>query len=141
MSREYENENAVFSYPRLRSLSPKELTLSPWVETIQDGRYNALRLADLMGWTNAEMAGYLGKTGGALSRQPAASKDQRMLGTLVGLLAAILDLTGGNMDALKAWLNTPTWTFDQQCAKDLMQKNELGPIYRLLQEFDSGTVA
>lgn len=131
-------ENTVGS---MRALNPQNLANPPWNEIIDAGRFNAGKLATLLDWSISDMAKYLGKSTSALSRQPAASKDQARLGTLVALLAMILEVTGGNLDALVAWLLVPNWAFDNHNAKELILADELEVVRNLMLEFESGTLA
>ena len=118
--------------------SPESLTQPPWKDILEEGKFNASMLSELLGWSMADMAKFLGKSVSAISRQPLAAKDQHKLGALVALLSLALDLASGDLDAMKAWLMMPIWAFDNQSAKDLILKNELESVKNLIEELKAG---
>lgn len=70
------------------------------------GRYNARRVAELMGVSLRELAALLGRDVSALSRAPESVSLQEPLRPLVTVLD-LVGRTGASGDAVRAWLRSP----------------------------------
>lgn len=98
------------------------------------GKYDATRLAEIVGFTKAEMAAYLGKHPAGIARSPTADQPQlAALAELVTRLQKIVD-----QKYVKAWFVTPIQTLDERAPKDFILEGRLKIVSNLLNEIDSG---
>jgi hypothetical protein len=104
----------------------------------EQGRYDAIKLAGLLDWTQQEMAAYLGKDPSAISRSSTSRSYQEPLAALAALVTRVLDQMDGNWSMTRAWLQTPSVALDRQSPKKKIMGGQLVMVDRLLTETESG---
>ncbi len=111
----------------------------PLRETIdKTGRYDAARLAKLLGWPFADFALYLERDPSTISRSGSAKAHQDKLARLVALVQEVLFLMNDDLPATIAWLSTPIPILDWTSPRDLIFKGEFDQVKRLVDEVHSG---
>jgi hypothetical protein len=76
-------------------------------EALVGGRYDAKKLAELLDWRLEDIARYLQKDVSTVSKYSASVKYQDALAQLAAITKEMLELLGGNVDELRAWMRTP----------------------------------
>lgn len=71
------------------------------------GRYDALRLADVLAVSQKEMAEMVGYTPRGLGKNPASPLLQPRLERLVKLVMTLRELLDGDMSLVRVWLKAP----------------------------------
>ncbi|MGH7813563.1 MAG: hypothetical protein ACREQI_06120 [Candidatus Binataceae bacterium] len=108
-------------------------------ETIDEaGRYDAARLARLLGWTMANLGRYLDRDASTLSRSGTAAIHQDRLAALAALIAEVSFLMNEDMPAAIAWFRTPVFALDWNSPRDLILRGQLSKVRSLIDEIHSG---
>jgi hypothetical protein len=105
------------------------------------GRYNASRLAKLLGWSLADMGRYLDRDASTLSRSGSASVHQDRLAALAALIQEAFLLMDENLPVTVAWFRTPIQVLDWKSPRDLILRGEVSKVRNLLSEVHSGFAA
>lgn len=106
-------------------------------EVVDDtGRYDARRLAEELGWTQAMIAGYVGRDPSTISRHGTSSRVQEELARLAALLQKLLRHMPLNQ--ARAWLRTPAAALDRSTPQHLIVNGKIDLVERLLDEIESG---
>jgi hypothetical protein len=106
--------------------------------TDDQGRYDAVKIAQTFDWTQQELAWFLGKDKSAISKNPTSPGYQDALARLVALFDRIIELTGGDAAAAVAWLRTPILALDNAPPKTFILAGELEVVENLVHEYESG---
>ena len=108
-------------------------------ETIDEsGRYDAARLAKLVGWSLADLGRYLDRAPLTISRSGSAQAHQDRLATLAALVQEVLVLTNEDVPATIAWLRTPIPALDWVSPRDLILGGDFHKVRNLVNEVHSG---
>ena len=108
-------------------------------EAIDDeGRYDAVKLAKLLDWTQQEIAEYLEKDPSAISRYSSSSSYQQPLSELAAIFAHLLSLLDNNLKLTRAWLRTPVRVLNWKSPKEIILQHDLKAVDSLLDEVESG---
>lgn len=105
------------------------------------GRYDATKLAKLLGWSLADMGRYLDRDASTISRSGSASVHQDRLAALAALIQEALLLMDEDLPATIAWFRTPIQVLDWASPRDLILRGELPKVRSLLTEVRSGFAA
>jgi hypothetical protein len=105
------------------------------------GRYDASKLAKLLGWSLADMGRYLDRDASTLSRSGSASVHQDRLATLAALVQEAFMLMDKDLPATIAWFRTPIQVLDWTSPRDLVLGGEVSRVRNLLTEVQSGFAA
>jgi hypothetical protein len=104
---------------------------------LSDGRFDAAKVAAALDWNQEDVAAYLDKTPGALSRNPTSSTSQDELARLVALVQRVYGLNGDDLGMTRAWLRMPIRALDNQSPKKLITERHLDVVENLVDEYDS----
>jgi hypothetical protein len=108
-------------------------------EAIDDqGRYDAVKIAELLDWTRQEIAQYLGKDPSAISRNSASLQYQQPLSELAAAFSQLLELMNCDLKTARAWLRTPLKVLDGKSPKEKILRHDLKAVDALLSEVPSG---
>src|SRR5262249_7738911 len=99
----------------------------------ESGRYDAARLAKLLGWPFAHLATYLNRDPSTISRSGSAKAHQDKLAKLVALVQEVLFLMNDDLPATIAWLSTPIPLLEWTSPRDLIFKGEFDRVKNLVQ--------
>ena len=102
------------------------------------GRYDAVKLAELLDWSRQEIAQYLDKDPSAISRNAASLNYQQALSELAATFLHLLELMENDLKAARAWLRTPIKVLDGKSPKEKILRHDLGTVDALLSEAESG---
>jgi hypothetical protein len=102
------------------------------------GRYDASKLAKLLGWSLADMARYLDRDASTISRSGSASVHQDRLAALVQETFLLMD---EDLPTTIAWFRTPIQVFDWRSPRDLILLGDVSTVRNLLAEVRSGFAA
>src|ERR1700722_18656248 len=105
------------------------------------GRYDASKLAKLLGWSLADMGRYLDRDASTLSRSGSASVHQDRLAALAALVQEAFMLIDEDLPATIAWFRTPIQVLDWTSPRDLVLRGEVSRVRNLLTEVQSGFAA
>jgi hypothetical protein len=105
------------------------------------GRYDASKLAKLLGWSLADMGRYLDRDASTLSRSGSASVHQDRLAALAALVQEAFMLMDEDLPATIAWFRTPIQVLDWTSPRDLVLGGEVSRVRNLLTEVQSGFAA
>ncbi len=105
------------------------------------GRYDATKLAKLLGWSLADMGRYLGRDASTISRSGSAPVHQDRLAALAALIQEAFLLMNEDLPATVAWFRTPIQVLDWASPRDLILRGELPKVRSLLTEVQSGFAA
>jgi hypothetical protein len=105
------------------------------------GRYDAPKLAKLLGWSLADMGRYLDRDASTISRSGSASVHQDRLAALASLVQQVLVLMNEDLPATVAWFRTPIQVLDWASPRDLILRGEVSKVRNLLTEVQSGFAA
>ncbi len=105
------------------------------------GRYDASKLAKLLGWSLADMGRYLDRDASTLSRSGSASVHQDRLAALAALVQEAFLLMDEDLPATIAWFRTPIQVLDWTSPRDLILRGEVSRVRNLLTEVRSGFAA
>lgn len=116
---------------------------SPIIRDVIDkaGRYDAPRLAKLLGWSLADMGRYLGRDPSTLSRSGSAAVHQDRLAALASLVQEVFLLMNEDLPATVAWFRTPIPVLDWTSPRDLILRGEASKVRNLITEVQSGFAA
>lgn len=103
-----------------------------------EGRYDAVKLAKLLDWTQQEIAEYLEKDPSAISRYGSSLSYQQPLSELAAMFAHLLSLLDNNLKLTRAWLRTPVRVLDWKSPKEIILQHDLKTVDSLLDEVESG---
>src|SRR5215813_8790156 len=107
-------------------------------ETIDKaGRYDAPKLAKLLGWSLADMGRYLDRDASTISRSGSASVHQDRLANLAAVLQETFVLMDEDLPTTIAWFRTPIQVLDWTSPRDLILRGEISRIRNLLSEIQS----
>jgi hypothetical protein len=104
----------------------------------KNGRYDAARLAKLLGWSFVDLARYLDRDPSTISRSGAAEAHQDKLARLVALVQEVLFLMMDDLPATIAWLRTPIPILDWTSPRDLIFKGDFDRVKSVVDEYHSG---
>ena len=108
-------------------------------EAIDDeGRYDAIKLAKLLDWTQQEIAKYLDKDPSAISRYSSSLSYQQPLSELAAIFAHLLSLLDNDLKHTRALLRTPVRVLDWKSPKEKILNHDLKAVDSLLDEIESG---
>jgi hypothetical protein len=108
-------------------------------EAIDDeGRYDAVKLAKLLDWTQQEIAQYLNKDPSSVSRFSSSLNYQQPLSELAAIFSHLFDLMGNDLRITRAWLRTPVRVLDGKSPKEKILNHDLTAVNSLLDEVESG---
>jgi hypothetical protein len=123
-------------------VSKKMATLrqSPIIrETIDEsGRFDASRLAKLLGWSLADLGRYLERDASTISRSGSAHVHQDRLATLAALIEEVFILMNEDLPATIAWFRTPVRALDWTSPRDLILRGAFSKVRNLVSEVHSG---
>lgn len=105
------------------------------------GRYDAPKLAKLLGWSLADMGRYLDRDASTISRSGSASVHQDRLAALASLVQEVFWLMNEDLPATVAWFRTPIQVLDWASPRDLILRGEVSKVRNLLTEVQSGFAA
>jgi hypothetical protein len=105
------------------------------------GRYDAPKLAKLLGWSLVDMGRYLNRDASTISRSGSASVHQDRLAALASLVQEVLGLMSEDLPATVAWFRTPIQVLDWASPRELILRGELSKVRNLLTEVQSGFAA
>jgi hypothetical protein len=105
------------------------------------GRYDASKLAKLLGWSLADMARYLDRDASTISRSGSASVHQDRLAALAALVQETFLLMDEDLPTTIAWFRTPIQVFDWRSPRDLILLGDVSTVRNLLAEVRSGFAA
>jgi hypothetical protein len=119
--------------PNVRSFHARILT-----EALDnEGRYDAVKLAQFLDWNNQEIAQYLDRDPSTISRYGASPQYQQALSQLAALVVDLLKLLDGDLRLVRAWLRTPVQVLGES-PKEKILHHDLRSVGSLLQEVESG---
>jgi transcriptional regulator with XRE-family HTH domain len=123
-----------------RQIKPEQMRYPRLLtEAIDDeGRYDAVKLAKLLDWTQQEIAEYLDKDPSAISRYSSALTYQQPLSELAAIFAHLLNLFDNDLKHTRAWLRTPVRVLDWKSPKEKILNHDLKVVDSLLDEVESG---
>jgi hypothetical protein len=104
----------------------------------EDGLFDASRVAEALRWNQEDIAGYLGKTPGAVSKNPTSATSQDALARLAAFVQHAYELNAHNMGLTVAWLRTPIRALDNKAPKQLITEQRLDVVENLLREMETG---
>jgi hypothetical protein len=104
----------------------------------ETGRYNASKLAKLLGWSLADMGRYLDRDASTISRSGSASVHQDRLAALAALVQETFLLMDEDLPATIAWFRTPIQVLDWTSPRDLILRGDVSRVRNLLTEVQSG---
>ncbi len=108
-------------------------------ETIDKaGRYEAPRVAKLLGWSLVDMGRYLDRDASTISRSGSASVHQDRLAALASLVQEVFLLMNEDLAATVAWFRTPIMVLDWTSPRDLILRDEVVKVRNLITEVQSG---
>lgn len=108
-------------------------------EAIDDkGRYDAVKLAKLLDWTQQEIAEYLDKDPSTVSRFSSSLNYQQPLSELAAIFFHLLSLLDSDLRITRAWLRTPVRGLDGKSPKEKILHHDLKAVNSLLDEVESG---
>jgi len=108
-------------------------------EAIDDqGRYDAVKIAELLDWKRQEIAQYLSKDPSAISRNSASLQYQQPLSDLAAAFSQLLELLNNDLKTARAWLRTPLKVLDGKSPKEKILRHDLKAVDALLSEIPSG---
>jgi hypothetical protein len=102
------------------------------------GRYNAGKLAALLGWSFADMGRYLDRDPSTISRSGSAPAHQDKLAALAAVIEEVLALMNGDLPATIAWFRTPIRVLDWTSPRDLILGGNFYRVRNLVSEVHSG---
>jgi hypothetical protein len=105
------------------------------------GRFDASKLAKLLGWSLADMGRYLERDASTLSRSGSASVHQDRLAVLAALVQEAFLLMDEDLPTTVAWFRTPIQVLDWTSPRDLILRGEFSRVRDLLTEVQSGFAA
>ena len=113
--------------------------LSVLTKAIDDqGRYDAVKIAELLDWTRQDIARYLDKDPSAISRNAASLNYQQALSELAATFSHLLELMDNDLKTARAWLRTPIKVLDGKSPKEKILRHDLGAVDSLLSEVEAG---
>ena len=113
--------------------------LSVLTDAIDDqGRYDAVKIAELLDWTRQDIAEYLDKDPSAISRNAASLNYQQALGQLAATVSHLIDIMDNDLKTARAWLRTPIKVLDGKSPKEKILHHDLGAVNSLLSEVEAG---
>lgn len=116
--------------------------LSVLTDAIDDqGRYDAVKIADLLDWSRQDIAQYLDKDPSAISRNAASLNYQQALGELAATFSHLLELMDNDLKTARAWLRTPIKVLDGKSPKEKILHRDLRAVDSLLSEVEAGISA
>src|SRR5581483_9332438 len=101
------------------------------------GRYDATKLAKLLGWSLVDMGRYLDRDASTISRSGSAPVHQDRLAALAALIQEAFLLMDEDLPATIAWFRTPIQVLDWASPRDLILRGELPRVRSLLTEVQS----
>jgi hypothetical protein len=108
-------------------------------QTLSDsGRYDAAKIARLLGWSLADLAHYLDRDPSTVSRSRSAHAHQDRLAALAALVQEMFLLMNEDLPATIAWFRTPIAVLDWKSPRDLILSGELRMVRNLVDEVSSG---
>ncbi len=105
----------------------------------QSGRFDAIRLAKVLGLSVPEMAQMLGYTPRGLRANPDSNKLQGTLGALVGLVIRLLEELDGSMENVRIWLHAPHPDLGGLPPYKTMEKGNFEAVQTLIVAMEEGT--
>ena len=102
-----------------------------------EGRYDAVKLAEVLDWTQQEIAEYLDKDPSTVSRFSASLNYQQPLSELAAVVSHLLKLMDNDLRITRAWLRTPIRVFDGKSPKEKILHHDLRAVDLLLEEIES----
>ena len=105
------------------------------------GRYDASKLAKLLGWSLADMGRYLDRDASTISRSGTATVHQDRLAALAALVQEAFLLMDEDHAATIAWFRTPIQVLDWTSPRDLILSGDASGVRNLLTEVRSGFAA
>ena len=105
------------------------------------GRFDAPKLARLLGWSLADMGRYLDRDASTISRSGSASVHQDRLAALASLVQEVFWLMNEDLPATVAWVRAPIQVLDWASPRDLILRGEVAKVRNLLTEIQSGFAA
>lgn len=104
----------------------------------EQGRYDAVKIAELLDWSRQDIALYLGKDPSAISRYGSSLSYQEPLGKLAATFNQLLELMDDDRKTARAWLRTPLKVLDDKSPKETILGQDLRTVDALLSEIESG---
>ena len=113
--------------------------LKVMTDAIDDqGRYDAVKIAELLDWSRQEIATYLDRDPSAISRNGASLSFQQPLSQLVATFSNLLALLDDDIKTARAWLRTPIKVLDGKSPKEKILRGELKAVDSIISEVESG---
>jgi hypothetical protein len=107
----------------------------------KSGRYDAAKLAKLLGWSLSDMGRYLDRDPSTLSRSGSAAVHQDRLAVLASLVQEVFLSMNEDLPATVAWFRTPIPLLDWTSPRDLILGGEVAKVRNLITEVQSGFAA
>jgi hypothetical protein len=108
-------------------------------QTISDsGRFDAAKIARLLGWSLADLGHYLDRDPSTVSRSRAAQTHQDRLAVLAALVQETFVLMNEDLPATIAWFRTPIAALDWKSPRELILSGEVRMVTNLVNEVSSG---
>jgi len=105
------------------------------------GRYDAVKLAKVLGWSLSDMGRYLDRDPSTISRSGSASVHQDRLAALAALVQETFLLMDEDLPTTIAWFRTPIQVLDWTSPRDLILDGDAARVRNLLAEVRSGFAA
>lgn len=102
------------------------------------GRYDALRLAELLAVTPKQMAAIVGYTPAGVRKNPDSEKLQGRLEHLTGLVTRLKGQLDGNLSYVKIWLKAPHPALENQSPLAAMEAGHLDAVEALVTMMETG---
>ena len=102
------------------------------------GRYNAMRLAELLAITPKQMGAIVGYTSAGIRKNPDSEKLQGKLEQLTTLVTRLKGQLGGNLSYVKIWLKAPHPALENQSPLSIMEAGHLDAVEALVYMMETG---
>jgi hypothetical protein len=104
----------------------------------ETGRYDALRLAEILAVSTAEMAEILGYTPRGLRKNPDSERLQEKLVRLISLVQRLRENLDGSMEYVRIWLKAPHPALDGSRPLDYIKEGRIDLIENMVYAFETG---
>ena len=102
------------------------------------GRYDALRLAELLAITPKQMAAIVGYTSAGIRKNPDSERLQGRLEQLTNVVTRLKDQLDGNLSYVKIWLKAPHPALENQSPLAVMEQGHVDAVETLVYMMQTG---
>jgi hypothetical protein len=102
------------------------------------GRYDALRIAESLGLSAAEMAHMLGWTSRGVRKNPASPRLQEPLTRLMATVTMLRELLDGSMPYVRVWLRAPHPALAGRTPLSYLLDGQVGPVEDFVRAIAAG---